>query len=71
MVRRERARRRVVDFGDVRLGVRVREPGVQVPAARHQPQRPGAGRAELPLPLRVAAGGVPRAVRGVQAARRG
>jgi len=32
----------------------VRKPGRLVPAVRHQPQRPGAGRAELPLPLRVA-----------------
>src|SRR6266536_3956163 len=76
LVRRERPGRPVVDGGErrkeaVRLGVRLREPGVLVPAARHQTPRPGAGRAERPLPLRVGAGGVPRAVRGVQAARRG
>ena len=56
LVRRERARRRAADVGErreaaVRLGVRLRGPEARVPAARHPPPRPGAGRAERPLPL--------------------
>ena len=69
LVRRERPGRGVVDVPDVRLGMCVREPRCVVLGVRHQRQRPGARLGELPLPLGIAAGGVPRAVRRVQAPR--
>ena len=71
LVRRQRAGCRVVDVDDVRRGLRVRDPGALLPAVRHQRLRPRAGPVQLPVPLRVAAGGLPRAVRGVPAPGRG
>src|SRR5207253_7899932 len=76
LVRRERARHAVVDVRErrkeaVRLGVFLREPGVRVPAARHQTPRPRAGRTERALPLRIGAGGFSGSLRGVHAPRRG
>ena len=69
LVRRQRPGHAVDDVRDVRLRLRVREPGALVPGVRDQPGRPPARRAELPLPRRVAAGGVPRALRRMPSAR--
>ena len=74
LVRRERARRRVVVRGEqgreVRLRERVRRPVGRVRPARNQRHSPGAG-AEQPLPRGGEPGGVPRPLRGVRTARRG
>ncbi len=74
LVRRQRARRRVVVLGEegreVRLRERVRRPAGRVRPVRDQRHRPGAG-TDGPLPRRVEPGGVPRPFRGVRAARRG
>ena len=76
LVRRQRAGRTVVDGGErreeaARFGLPLRKREGVVSAVRHQAPRSGAGPAERALPLRESTGGVPRALRGVQAARRG
>src|SRR3954469_6912503 len=74
LVRRQRARCRVVLFGDEGGGVlvreRVRRPSGGVPPVRDQRDRPRAW-PERRLSRRVEPGGVPRSRGRVQAARRG
>src|SRR5581483_8772573 len=74
LVRRQRARRRVVVLGDegreVRVRERVRRAAGRVRPAGDQRHRPRAG-SDRSLPRRVEPGGVPRPCRRVRVARRG
>ena len=73
LVRRQRARRRVVVVvdpgGEMRFRERIRRAARRIRPAWNQRHRPGA-RAVGPLPRRGEPGGIPRPVRGVRVARR-